>query len=395
MTVIAEFAGVSAEVLQLPPLVLKCLVPEPEGRSNVMNWRTFCWLTGTCALVLFLVAVPIGCGPGESPDGGTPTDGDGPQAGLVADVVVIPVGLPPLDIPEDNPMTAEKIELGKMLYFDKRLSKDGNISCATCHDPAKGWTDQSPTSTGIGDQVGGANAPTVINAAYAKAQFWDGRAATLEEQALGPIENSIEMGHKLEDLIPELNEIEGYKERFQAVFGTDVTADGIAKAIAAFERTVLSGDSPYDKFKEGDDSALTDAQKRGLELFESAGCDSCHKPPLFSNYMYVNAGVGMDAETPHEGRKAVTGDDKDIGRFRVPSLREVANTGPYFHDGSAATLEEAVALMAGGGKDNDNLSPMLEGIRDEGLTEEQQKDIVEFLKALSGNPPVVEPPELP
>jgi cytochrome c peroxidase len=285
--------------------------------------------------------------------------------------------------------------LGKLLYFDKRLSKDGTVACATCHDPTKGWTDQVPTSTGIDGQVGGANAPTVINAAYAKAQFWDGRAATLEEQALGPIENPIEMGHKLDDVVAQLNEIDGYKERFQTVFGTDVTSDGIAKAIAAFERTVLSGDSAYDKFKAGDESALTEAQKRGMELFESVGCDSCHKPPLFSNYMYINAGVGMDKEPPDEGRKAVTGEDKDLGKFRVPPLRDLAVTGPYFHDGSAATLEEAVALMAAGGKDNDNLSSMLEGIRDEGVTEEQQKDIVEFLKALSGNPPLVEPPELP
>jgi cytochrome c peroxidase len=243
--------------------------------------------------------------------------------------------------------------------------------------------------------VGGANAPTVINAAYAKAQFWDGRADTLEDQALGPIENPIEMGHDLDELVPQLNEIQGYRERFQSVFGTDVTADGIAKAIAAFERTVLSGDSPYDKFKAGDESALTEAQKRGLEVFESVGCTKCHKPPLFSNYTYINAGVGSDAEPPHEGRKAVTEEDKDLGKFRVPSLRDVANTFPYFHDGSAATLEEAVALMAGGGKANDNLSSMLKAVGEKEITEEQQKDMVEFLEALSGNPPVVEPPELP
>jgi cytochrome c peroxidase len=169
----------------------------------------------------------------------------------------------------------------------------------------------------------------------------------------------------------------------------------MAKAIAAFERTVLSGNSAYDKFMAGDESALTEAQKRGLEAFENVGCDSCHKPPLFSNYMYINAGVGSDAEPPHEGRKAVTGEDKDMGKFRVPSLRDVANTFPYFHDGSTATLEEAVALMAAGGKPNDNLSSMLEAIGDEGVTEEQQKDIVEFLKALSGDPVEVEPPELP
>jgi cytochrome c peroxidase len=157
----------------------------------------------------------------------------------------------------------------------------------------------------------------------------------------------------------------------------------------------LSGDSAYDKFVAGDTAALTEAQKRGWEVFDSVGCSTCHVPPVFSNYRYYNAGIGMDKETPDPGRKNVTGKDSDLGKFRVPALREVANTAPYFHDGSVATLEEAVALMATGGKDNDNLSSMIKGIRDENITEQQQADIVAFLGALSGNPPMVEPPELP
>jgi cytochrome c peroxidase len=340
---------------------------------------------------MFVVVVPPACGPSQPADDGTPEEGGEAAAFDLA----IPVGLPELKIPEDNPMTEEKIELGKLLYFDKRLSLDGTIACATCHDPQKGWAERTATSTGIDSQVGGRNAPTVINAAYATAQFWDGRMDTLEQQALGPIENPIEMGHKLDDLVPQLNEIPGYKEKFQAVFGTDVTSDGIAKAIAAFERTVLSGNSPYDKFKGGDESALSAAQKRGLELFENAGCSTCHAPPLFSNYKYYNAGVDAEKENPDPGRKDFTKDEKDMGKFRVPALRDVANTGPYFHDGSAATLEAAVALMVGGGKDNPNLSGMLKGIRDEGLTEDDQKNLVEFLKALSGDPVEVELPELP
>jgi cytochrome c peroxidase len=192
---------------------------------------------------MFVVVVPLGCGPSQPADDDAADDGAEPAAFEL----VIPVGLPELEIPAENPMTTEKVELGKLLYFDKRLSKDGTIACATCHDPKKSWAEDTPTSTGIDGQVGGANSPTVINAAYAPAQFWDGRAASLEEQALGPIENPIEMGHKLDDLIPELNQIEGYKQRFQDVFGTDVTSEGIAQAIAAFERTVLSGDSAYDK----------------------------------------------------------------------------------------------------------------------------------------------------
>ncbi len=394
----------------------------------------FFWLLGVCALAMFILVGPVGCAPQESTDAAGnavddatdddahddhahdddahddhahdddahddhahdddahdddaadegPADDDAAQAAFSLEV---PLGLSPPPIPEDNPMTAEKVTLGKMLYFDKRLSKDGTVSCATCHDPTKGWTDQAPTSTGIDGLVGPVNAPTVINSAYAKSQFWDGRAATLEEQALGPIQAGIEMGHTLDALIPELNEIAGYQEQFQAVFGTDVTADGIAKAIAAFERTVLSGDSPYDKFKAGDESALTEAQKRGLQVFESVGCDSCHKPPLFSNYMFVNAGIGSDKPEPDEG--------KEEGKFRVPALRDVANTFPYFHDGSAATLEEAVKLMAEGGRPNDNLSSILKQVGEEGIDEAKQKDIVEFLKALTGNPPTTEAPELP
>lgn len=312
-----------------------------------------------------------------------------------AELPRIPLGLPPLLIPASNPITPEKVELGKMLYFDKRVSKDGTISCATCHNPKEGWTERKDTSLGIHEQKGGRNSPTVINAAYAAAQFWDGRAATLEEQATGPVENPIEMGNSMEAVVTEFSKIPEYQERFQKVFGTGVTKEGFAMAIAAFERTVLSGNSPYDRYKNGDEKALTEAQIRGLDLFEGTGCADCHTPPLFSSYQYRNAGVGMDQEKPDFGRQAVTGKDSDKGRFRIPSLREVANTAPYFHDGSAKTLEEAVALMASGGKDNPNLAPELKAIRDAELTEQDQKDLVEFLKALSGDYPIIEEPKLP
>jgi len=309
--------------------------------------------------------------------------------------VKVPLGLPPLPIPEDNPMTVEKIELGKMLYFDKRVSADGSVSCATCHDPNMAWAEHTPTSKGIHGQVGTRNAPTVINAAYATSQFWDGRAKTLEEQALGPVANPIEMGHTIEGMVQSLDGIPQYKELFQKVFGTGVTPENFAKAIAAFERTVLSGNSPYDRYRAGDENALTEAQKRGLKVFEESGCADCHTPPLFSSYEFYNAGVGMNKEKPDEGRKAVTGKDEDFGKFRVPSLREVANTAPYFHDGSAATLEEAVAVMAAGGIDNPHRSEEFDTVREAKITPEQQKDLVEFLKALSGEYPKIEPPQLP
>ena len=308
-------------------------------------------------------------------------------------VVTVPLGLPELKIPADNPMTAEKIELGKMLYFDKRLSKDGTISCATCHDPQKAWAEHTPTSTGIGGQVGGANSPTVINAAYATLSSGMDEPPAWKSRRWARSRIRSKWATNWTTMIPELNAIPAYKELFQKVFRTDVTKEGIAKAIAAFERTVLSGNSPYDKFKAGDESALTDVQKRGMELFDDVGCSTCHAPPMFSNYRYYNAGVGMAKEKPDEGRKAVTGEDNDMGKFRVPSLREVANTAPYFHDGSCDTLEKAVALMAAGGIDNPNLSAVLKGIGGKSVSAEDQAAIVEFLKALSGEYPVVEPPD--
>ncbi len=366
------------------------------------------WLGASAALLAILTLSGPGCQKGTAPAPGAKEPGaasspapaaavaKGLEKPAAAGLTTIPLGLPALKVPDDNPITPEKVELGKMLYFDKRVSKDGSVSCATCHDPTMAWAEREPTSTGIGKQVGGRNSPSVINAAFAPRQFWDGRAATLEEQATGPVENPIEMGHSMAALVEQLSKIPGYQQRFQKVFATGVTKEGFAKAIAAFERTVLSGDSPYDRFKAGNQQALTESQKRGLKLFSEAGCEDCHTPPLFSSFDYYNAGVGMDKPKPDEGRKAVSKKDEDTGAFRVPALREVANTAPYFHDGSAKTLEEAVALMAAGGKDNPHRSAdMFDVVRQKKLTAADQKDLVALLKALSGKYPVIEPPALP
>jgi cytochrome c peroxidase len=337
---------------------------------------------------LVAIVVPVlfvsGCGPSAT------ETAKGPAAGAA------PKGLPPLAVPADNPMTPAKIELGKMLYFDKRLSKDGTVACATCHDPKIGWAEHDPVSTGIAGQKGGRNAPTVINAAYMNVMFWDGRMKTLEEQALGPIGNPIEMGMPMGDLLGKLDKVPEYKKRFKEVFGADAIVDkDIAKAIAAFERTVLSGDSSWDRFMAGDKAALADGAKRGWEIFQ-ANCDGCHKSPVFSSSGFYNAGVGSDKEKPDEGRKEFTKKDADKGKFRVPHLREVAHTAPYFHDGSAKTLEEAVELMASGGKDNPGLSDMLVSVRERKLDASAKKDLVEFLVALSpGNHPKTEAPKLP
>jgi len=316
-----------------------------------------------------------------------------PVAAAIPDV---PLGLPPLPVPAENRMTPEKVELGKLLYFDTRLSKDKSVSCATCHDPKLAWAEREPVSKGIHEQTGDRNANSVINTAYLSSMFWDGRAKDLEEQALGPIENPIEMGHTMELLLEDLAKIPEYQKRFKQVFDTGVTKEGIAKAIAAFERTILSGNSPYDRYVAGDKKAMTEEQIRGMSVFMDKGmCATCHTEPIFSNGKFYNVGVGAKKEKPDPGRKKVTAKDSDMGKFRVPPLREVAGTLPYFHDGSAATLADAVNVMAGGGIDNPHLSPMVKGVRAAKLTDRDKKDLLAFLKALSGTFPIIEPPKLP
>jgi cytochrome c peroxidase len=296
----------------------------------------------------------------------------------------VPLGLVPIFWPKDNPYTPEKAELGWLLYFDTRLSADGTVSCASCHSPQFAFTDGQPFSRGIRGQFGGRSAPTVINRAYSLEQFWDGRAKTLEEQAKGPIANPIEMGHPHELCEKCIGGITGYRERFKAVFGSErVTIDRIAQAIATFERTVLSGNSAYDRFKAGETGAMNDSQKRGMEVFFSnnARCDSCHEGINFTNGKYANVGIGMDKPTPDLGRYLVTHDEADKGAFKTPTLREVARTAPYMHDGSLKTLEEVVEHYNKGGIKNPWLH---QDVRPLNLTDQNKKDLVEFLKALNG-----------
>lgn len=297
---------------------------------------------------------------------------------------VIPKGLVPIFFPADNPYTPEKAELGYLLYFDPRLSADGTVSCASCHHPKFGFTDGKSLPTGIKNQIVPRHSPTVLNRAYSVEQFWDGRAPTLEEQAKGPIANPLEMGHTLDACVQCLRAIKGYRERFKQVFGTEeFTIDHIAKAIATFERTVLSGNSPYDRFKAGDQNALSASAQNGLKIFFSnnARCDSCHEGINFTAGKFTNIGIGMDKPNPDLGRYNVTKKEEDKGAFKTPTLRDVANTGPYMHDGSLKTLEEVVEHYNKGG----NKNPWLhQDIRPLQLKPEEKKDLVEFLKALSG-----------
>lgn len=310
-------------------------------------------------------------------------------------VVKVPLGLPPVPQLPDNPVTAEKVALGKQLYFDPRLSRDNTVSCATCHAPQRGWSNGEAVATGIRGQKGGRSAPTVVNAGYQRFQFWDGRAQFVEGQALGPIQNPIEMDLTLEELVERLRNIQGYRQQFQKVFGRDVQAEDVARAIGAFERTLLAGNSPYDRFKAGDKTALSEAAQRGMKLFfGKAHCSACHSGPLFTDGGFHNIGVGILKENPDLGRYEVTKLLGDRGAFKTPTLRDIARTAPYMHDGSEPTLEAVVEYYNKGGTPNPQLD---EEIFPLNLTEQEKADLVTFLKEglTSDDYPVMDPPELP
>jgi len=303
--------------------------------------------------------------------------------GLFGANVTIPLGLQPIAWPADNPYTPEKAELGRLLYFDPRLSADGSVACASCHAPNYAFTDALAVSTGIRQQKGTRNAPTIINGAYSTVQFWDGRATTLEEQAVGPMANLVEMGSTQDEVVTKLKSIPGYRALFAKAFGTeDFTIDHVAKAIATFERTVLSGNSAYDRYQAGNKKALAAPQVRGLKVFQKAKCDKCHKDSLFSDNAFHNLGTGMDKPGPDVGRYSVTHDPKDWGAFKTPTLRDVAETPPYMHDGSLKTLREVVDFYDKGGTLNKNLDKDIKPLK---LTSDQRSDLAEFLRALTGD----------
>jgi cytochrome c peroxidase len=310
-------------------------------------------------------------------------------------IAKVPLGLPAIVSPKDNPLTPEKVELGKQLYFDNRLSRDMTISCASCHDPAKGYSNGADVAEGFGGAKGGRNAPTVLNTAYQTFQFWDGRAGSLEEQALGPLQNPIEMNMTLDLALSRLKGIKGYRDQFQKVFGTEVNEEGVAKAIAAYERTVLAGDSNYDRYKAGDSSALTVQEKKGMDLFfGKANCSSCHAGPNFTDNAFHNIGVGMNQAKPDVGRAEISKLEGDTGAFKTPTCRDLALSGPYMHDGSLKTLKEVVEHYNKGGHPNDYLD---EEIYPLNLTTDEIDALVIFMETglRSHQYPDHKPPKLP
>jgi cytochrome c peroxidase len=299
--------------------------------------------------------------------------------------------LPPAPVPADNPQTDAKIRLGRQLYFDKRLSSDGTINCASCHQPDKGWADTGPVSEGVAHKKGGRNSPTIIDAAYSVPQFWDGRAIHLEKQAVGPLQNPVEMDLTMDVIIFRLKNIPGYVKQFQEVFGTEPTEDDVAKAIASFERTIVSKNSPYDRYIQGDRAAMSKAAIRGMRLFSRKGrCSTCHSGPYFSDSEFHNLGVGYkNGQYADVGRYGVTKDPKDMGAFKTPTIRQVAVTAPYLHDGSEKTLLDVIDLYDRGGIRNPNLDRAVVPLN---LTDREKRDLVAFMEALTGSYPIVEAP---
>ena len=310
--------------------------------------------------------------------------------------IKVPLGLPPLPVPADNPPTAETVALGRRLYYDPALSADNTISCASCHSPQAGFADRNKFSLGVGQKKGARHSPTVINSAYNALQFWDGRAPTLEEQAKGPMVNPVEMASTHADVVKRVQANPQYVALFKRAWGTEqITIDLVVKSIASFERTVLSGNSPFDRFYYGHDKkALSAAAQRGLQIFtdpKKGNCAVCHtigkEYALFTDNKFHNLGIGIDAngDFPDRGRFEQTRDDADYAAFKTPTLRHVAHRAPYMHDGSFPALRDALGHYIGGGNSNPHLDKEMRAL--DFLSFEQRDDLLAFLDSLTGTLP--------
>lgn len=296
-------------------------------------------------------------------------------------VLDYPPGFPEMSIPEDNELTYDRVQLGKRLFFDKQLSVDNTVSCATCHPPQRAFADENPISIGVDGAVGIRNVPSLANVGYQQALFAEGGVPSLELQALAPIIEPHEMNIGFDELTERLNSDESYVEQFQQAYGGDADTEYIVKALASFQRTLISGQSRFDQYYyQVMDQALNASEIRGMDLFfsEEVGCASCHSGFLFTNQEFEN--VGLYTEYADEGVARLTNDPTDVGRFKVPSLRNVAITAPYMHDGSFGSLEEVVDHFNAGGVGHQNQS---EWVKPLGLSEQDREDLVNFMHSLT------------
>jgi cytochrome c peroxidase len=305
-------------------------------------------------------------------------------------------GYQAMKIPTDNPMTKAKVELGKQLFYDARLSGDGSRSCYSCHLKEHGLTDGKPTAVGAYEKALTRSSPTLWNIGYHTEFYWDGRSGSLEAQAKaawsgGNMGASGQDGHpSTEEICAKLNQIPGYQSQFQEVFGENATPDDVVKAISAFERTIVANDSAWIRFREGDKTALSEQAQRGWTVFnEKAKCSNCHDGLLLTDLQYHNVGIGMKAKDPDVGRFKVTNDEKDMGAFKTPTLMDIGKSAPYFHNGSVPTLEKAVDLMLSGGIKNPHLDTI--NLKPVKLTKEEREDLLAFLRSLDVEYKITEP----
>jgi cytochrome c peroxidase len=294
-----------------------------------------------------------------------------------------------MPIPADNPMTAEKVALGRQLFFDERLSGDGSKSCYSCHVCEHGLTDGLPKAIGAGNKQLPRSSPTLWNVGYHREFYWDGRSPSLEKQAFSAWTGA-NMGAKADEIVAKLNALQDYKMQFRKVFQSDPTSDNVVKAIAAFERTIISGNTAWDRWKAGDNTAINQSAWRGWNIFQAIKCNNCHDGVLFTDQQYHNIGIGMDQNEPDVGRLKVTNNPQDTGAFKTPTLRDIEKSAPYFHDGSAKTLEEAVDIMLGGGKPNQYLDK--KNLELHKLLPEQREDLLNFLRSLTVDCKLRKPP---
>jgi cytochrome c peroxidase len=297
---------------------------------------------------------------------------------------IIPRGLDLyMPVPPDNALTAAKVKLGARLFHDRTLSADGSLSCATCHNATRAFADDRPVAIGVFSRVGQRGAPTLVNRGYGKVFFWDGRAATLEEQVLAPIENPKELGMTRGEVVARLQRDSTYVAAFREAFDAGINERDVAKALASYVRTIYSGDAPFDRFAEGKVDALSVTARAGLALFRGrANCTACHVGPNFSDEKFHNTGVAWDGRAFNDvGRAAITGRSEHQGAFKTPTLREVARTAPYMHDGSILTLEDVIGFYDQGGRANPLLDAELRPLH---LSTEEKAALRELLHALSG-----------
>jgi cytochrome c peroxidase len=291
-------------------------------------------------------------------------------------------------VPPDNPMTDDKIALGRRLFFDARLSADRSVSCATCHDPERAFADDRSLAVGVFERVGRRHSPALINRGFGTSHFWDGRARTLEQQVLQPIADPNEMDLSVAEAIMRLDADADYRAAFQTVFARPVSSEDLARALATYVRSIQSADAPYDRFVAGETNALSEEQQRGLALFRGrARCVFCHREPLFTDEVFWNTGVAVSpgpletAVFRDDGRFGVNSVERERGKFKTPTLREVARTAPYMHDGSLATLSDVVDFYDKGGRPNRNLFPL---IRPLNLSADEKQALIKFLESLNG-----------